>query len=61
VLEPLAEKMLQDDPNLAEEFRKKVASDDSFRADSKARLRWFYERSPYFDERWLLYPVARER
>ena len=30
-------------------------------ADPKARLRFFYERSPYFDERWRLYPVGRER
>ncbi len=61
VVEPLAAKMMRDDPKLAEEFRLKVATDDAFRADSKARLRWFYERSPYLDERWLLYPVARER
>ena len=61
IVEPLAEKMLADDPKLAEEFRRKVAGDAAFRADSTARLRWFYERSPYWDERWLLYPVARER
>ena len=60
VVEPLAAKMLADDPKLAEEFRKKVESDAAFRGDSKARLSWFYQRSPYFDERWLLYPVGRE-
>jgi hypothetical protein len=60
VIEPLAEKMLADDPKLADEFRRKLESDAKFRADSRARLRWFYERTPYWDERWLLYPIARE-
>ena len=30
------------------------------RHDPDARLRWFYERSPYFDPRYLIYPVGRE-
>ncbi|MGZ8866820.1 MAG: M14 family metallopeptidase [Thermoanaerobaculia bacterium] len=61
VLEPLAEKMLAADPKLAEEFRKKLATDAEFRASADLRLRWFYSRTPFWDERWLLYPVARER
>lgn len=60
VLEPLAEKMLAADPALAAEYRKKVADDEEFRKDSWARLMWFYSRTPYFDDRWLLYPVGRE-
>jgi hypothetical protein len=61
VTEALAQEMMARDPKLANEFRAKVAADAAFRADPEARLRWFYERSPYWDERWLLYPVARER
>jgi hypothetical protein len=61
VTEPMAEAMLAADPALAEEFRKKLASDKTFRADADARLRWFYERTPFWDDRWMLYPIARER
>lgn len=60
ILEPMAERMLADDPKLAEEFRNKLASDETFRASAKDRLRWFYAKTPFADERWKLYPVARE-
>lgn len=60
VLEALAEKMLAEDADLARAFREKLSADAEFRADAGARLRWFYERTPFFDERWRLYPVARE-
>ena len=59
VTEALAEEMLRD-PKVAEEFQKKLESDATFRGDATARLAWFYARSPYYDERWLLYPIARE-
>jgi len=61
VMEPLAEKMLAADPKLKAEFEKKLESDPAFRASSDQRLRFFYERSPYFDARWMLYPVGREK
>ncbi|MBA2434459.1 MAG: carboxypeptidase [Chthoniobacterales bacterium] len=60
VMEPMAEKMLASDPKLASEFRAKLAQDETFRASPKERLRWFYARTPFFDERWKMYPVARE-
>lgn len=60
ILEPMAERMLQADPKLAEEFRAKVANDDAFRASENDRLRWFYAKTPFIDDRWNLYPVARE-
>jgi Zinc carboxypeptidase len=60
VLEPMAERMLATDPKLAEEFRQKLATDEAFRASSKDRLRWFYSKTPFIDERWKLYPVGRE-
>ena len=60
ILEPMAERMLASDPQLAEEFRQKLESDEAFRASPKDRLRWFYARTPFLDERWKLYPVARE-
>jgi hypothetical protein len=60
VMEPLARRMLEQDPKLAEEFRKKLESDAAFRGDPAARLLWFYNRTPYTDPRWKLYPVGRE-
>ncbi|HEX7154149.1 MAG TPA: M14 family metallopeptidase [Thermoanaerobaculia bacterium] len=59
-IEPMAEKMLADDPKLAEEFRRKLATDEAFRSSATARLRWFYTKTPYYDERARLYPIARE-
>ena len=61
VMEPLAEQMIEKDPKLAAEFQQKLESDAAFRASPEKRLGFFYERSPYFDQRWLLYPVGRER
>jgi hypothetical protein len=60
VMEPLASNMLAGDPALAAEFKKKLATDREFAGDPEARLRWFYERTPFRDERRGLYPVARE-
>lgn len=60
VMEPLAERMLAEDPVLRREFLARLAEDPAFRADARARLQWFYEKTPYYDERYLLYPVARE-
>jgi len=60
VIEPMAERMLAADPKLAQEFRDKLASDEAFRGSAKERLRWFYTRTPFVDERWKLHPIARE-
>lgn len=61
VMEPMAEEMMKDDPQIATEFQHKLETDAAFRASPEQRLMFFYERSPYFDTRWRLYPVARER
>lgn len=57
---PLAERMLAADPALKTEFEARLASDPAFAADGDARLGWFYERTPFYDQRFRLYPVARE-
>jgi len=49
--EPLARQMLYQSPDLRKEFEEKLAADAAFRDDPRARLRWFYERSNYFDDR----------
>ena len=61
VLAPFAEKMLAADPKLKAEFEAKLAGDVKFAADPTARLQWFYARSKFYDDRYLLYPVGVER
>jgi hypothetical protein len=61
VMEPMAERMLAEDPKLAAEFEKRLLDDDMFRSSSSERLQWFYARTPFQDERWRLYPVGIER
>jgi len=60
VMEPLAERMLAEDEQLAREFEQALEADSALACNPRARLEWFYRRTPYFDERWNLYPVARE-
>jgi hypothetical protein len=60
VIAPLADRMLQTDPTLAREFNARVAADPAFAADADARLAWFYERTPFFDPNYAIYPVGRE-
>jgi len=57
---PLAEAMMAADPALKAEFEAKVAADPAFAADGDARLQWFYQRTPFHDDRYRLYPVGRE-
>ena len=60
VTAPMADAMLKADPALQARFEAKLAGDPAFAADGAARLAWFYAQTPYFDDRYLLYPVARE-
>jgi len=59
VLEKLAREMMAKDPKLKEEFERKVSTDREFAADPRARLQFFYRRSPWWDPRLGLYPVGR--
>jgi hypothetical protein len=58
VVEKLAREMLAKNPELKKEFEEKL-KDENFAKNSNARLRFFYERSPYYDKRIGLYPVGR--
>ncbi|MCA1634687.1 MAG: M14 family metallopeptidase [Acidobacteria bacterium] len=59
VLEKLARELMSKDEKLRREFEQRVASDPKFAASPSERLRFFYERSPYFDREVNLYPVGR--
>lgn len=60
VLEPLAAAMLEADPELRAELEAALEADPEMAKDPQARLGWFYRRTPYWDEQYLLYPVRRE-
>ncbi|MEP7211120.1 MAG: carboxypeptidase, partial [Alphaproteobacteria bacterium] len=57
---PMADAMLAKDPTLKAEFEGKLKADPNFAASPLRRLQFFYERSPFYDDRYLLYPVGRE-
>jgi murein tripeptide amidase MpaA len=59
VLEKLAREMLAKDAKLKAEFEEKLKTDKDFAASPRARLNFFFERSPYFDKNIGAYPVAR--
>ena len=59
VMEDVALQMYNENPALREEFEKKISEDEKFRLDPYARLNFFYERSPYFDQKMNLYPIFR--
>lgn len=59
VIEPMATKMLAESPALQKEFDEKKASDKQFANDPYSILTWFYSKTKFYDERYLLYPVGR--
>ena len=58
VMEAKAREMLSRDAKLQAEFDAKLA-DPVFAGSGNARLNFFYERTPYFDQNYLRYPIAR--
>jgi hypothetical protein len=58
-METIAAEMYESDPALRLEFENKLATDEAFRNDPRARLTFFYERSPYADEQKNRYPIIR--
>ena len=60
-IEPLARWMLAKDENLRKEFELKKKEDPAFINDKTKVYAWFYERSQFYDNRYLVYPVGIER
>lgn len=57
---PMADQMLAKDPQLRADFEARLKADPAFAASPLRRLQFFYERSAFYDQRYLLYPVGRE-
>ncbi|TMO46541.1 MULTISPECIES: M14 family metallopeptidase [unclassified Pseudoalteromonas] len=56
-LMPYARQMLKEKPALALEFDQKIREDKQFANDPQARLDWLYERTPFYDQAYLKYPI----
>ncbi len=59
VMEKVAAKMIKDSPELQKKFEEKLKSDPEFAKSPRSRLNFFYERSPYYDKEYKVYPVMR--
>lgn len=59
VAEQIAREMLDNEPQLAQEFAGKLKSDAPFAASPSARLEFFLRRHASWDTRYNLYPVLR--
>jgi hypothetical protein len=59
VMEPAMIKMLED-PLLKKEFEQKKTQDSAFASNPDAIYSWFYSKTKFYDDRYLLYPVGRE-
>ena len=59
VFEETAEEMLQNDPELKQEFESLKSTDEEFANNPRAQLFWLYKRSPNFEADYRLYPVMR--
>lgn len=58
IMEKIAAEMLTKDAQLKKEFEEKL-KDETFAKSPRARLQFFYQRSPYADKRIGVYPVGR--
>ena len=52
------------EPASLDELRRALApaiADAKLKKDGQARLMWFYQRSPFYDQSYLKYPVLLEK
>jgi murein tripeptide amidase MpaA len=59
VVEEMARKMMDENPELKKEFDAKKETDTLFAKSPQQILNWFYNKSPYSDNRKAIYPVGR--
>lgn len=59
IMEPLARQMMLQHDDLRVAFEKRLRDDPTFAADPRARLRWWYDRSPFAENDRGVYPVFR--
>lgn len=57
---PLANAMIEKNPKLLTQFNQEKAKNKTFANDQRAQLKWFYQRSEYYDKDYLKYPILME-
>ena len=57
--EPIARRMMADNPELRKQFEAKLAADLQFAADPRARLQWWFQQSKYEAGDTGRYPIVR--
>jgi hypothetical protein len=57
--EPIARRMMADNPDLRKQFEAKLAVDPQFAADPRARLQWWFQQSKYEPGDAGRYPILR--
>lgn len=55
---PLSERMANSSPELRKEYIDKIKSDENFAKNEHAKLRWWFEKSEFNDDRFMLYPIG---
>jgi len=59
VMETLAREMMAKDDGLKKEFEQKKLEDAEFANNPRSILNWFYNKTPYWDNRMNIYPVGK--
>lgn len=59
IMEPIAQEMAKLHPEMKKEFDERVAQDAAFAKNPRARVAWWFERSPYYEPDKDEYPVVR--
>ena len=59
VMEQKAREMLANEPELKKEFEQKKKDDPEFSKSQWNMLNWFYSKTPYWDQKFLKYPVGK--
>ena len=59
VFEELAEEILMDNPQLAEEFKQKLNDESEFKDNWYAQLAWIHKHSQYYEQAHNRYPIYR--
>jgi hypothetical protein len=59
-IEPLIERLLEQEPELKQQFAQALAENSALNIDPRARYDWFYQKLPYYDQEYLKYPILIE-
>lgn len=61
IMEPMMKELLNKDAVLKAEFERAKEANPDWANSPRSIYRWFYERTPYFDQNWKVIPVGKLR